>query len=262
MSYRYLTLAKQGPLARLTLNRPENFNSFHIGLGEELQAAVRECEDEQVRAVLISGAGKHFCAGGDVKWMRDNLGEDFGAAFDALIDACHPPIMALRNLLKPVIAAIQGFASGAGFSLAMACDYRIAAENAKFNQAYVNIGLSPDCGSSYFLTRALGPVLAIDLIFTGRVVAAEEALRLGIVNQVVPQEEFAQTVEQVAASFANGPTKAYAAAKLLVNKALENDLATQLALEQKLVVENAQSDDFSEGLQAFFEKRPTRFIGK
>ncbi|OPX83854.1 MAG: putative enoyl-CoA hydratase echA8 [Pelotomaculum sp. PtaB.Bin104] len=251
-----------GSVAYITLNRPEAMNSLDPEILLEMLEALKASHDDQaVRAVVITGAGKAFCAGGDLKWMMSVRNNDWKEKFDCLVRDFNTIILYIRGIEKPVIAAVNGFASGAGFSLALACDVRVVSENAKFNQAYVKIGLTPDGGSSFFLTKMLGPARATDLIFTGRMVGAQEALALGLASEVVPAGSFSERIEQVAKKFAAGPPLSYEMAKTLINEALGPALEAQLDYERDFIVSASLSNDFEEGLTAFINKREPVFKG-
>jgi len=249
-------------VANITLNRPDAMNALNHGIIAELAEVLQICQgDNTVHALVIAGAGKAFCAGGDVKWMLSARDENWKSSFDSLVDSFNKVILLIRDLWKPVIAAVNGFASGAGFSLAMACDIRIISDKAKFNQAYVNLGLTPDGGSTYFLTLMLGTARVMDLVFTGRVIEAKEALALGLASELIPTEFFDERVKQLARQFASGPSIAFKQAKALINEAHRRTLEAQLDLERESIVGASLSNDFEEGLKAFAEKREPVFKG-
>lgn len=254
-------------VAWITMDRPEAMNAMNHELLADLAEAVQLGRaDKSVRALLLTGAGKAFCAGGDVKWMAATRGassrdEDWRAAFDSLVQDLNRVILLIRDTEKPVLAAVNGFASGAGFSLALACDLRLVSEQAKFNQAYVSLGLTPDGGSTYFLTLMLGPARALDLIFSGRVLDAREALALGLASELFPAGSFAAGVKQYAEKIAAGPTLAFRQAKMLVNEAHRRSLAAQLDLERESIVGASLSNDFAAGLQAFAARSKPVFKG-
>lgn len=249
-------------VADITLNRPDAMNALNHEIIAELAEVLQICQgDNTVRALVIAGAGKAFCAGGDVKWMLSARDENWKSGFDSLVDSFNKVILLIRDLGKPVIAAVNGFASGAGFSLAMACDIRIISDKAKFNQAYVNLGLTPDGGSTYFLTLMLGAARVMDLVFTGRVIEAKEALALGLASELIPAESLNERVKQLAGQFASGPSIAFKQAKALINEAHRRTLEAQLDLERESIVGASLSNDFEEGLKAFAEKREPVFKG-
>lgn len=253
--YNTLLFEKKENIGRITLNRPAVMNSLNHEIMYELLEVLNICaESEDVRAIVITGMGKVFSAGGDLKWMRAAQGENWESELGKLVDILHIVIERMRAIEKPIIAAVNGFASGAGFSLALACDIRIATTETKFNQAYIKIGLTPDGGSTYFLTKMLGAARAADLIFTGRVLDAEEALNLGLVNKVVPVQSFAEETEKIASIYANGPTLAFGRAKALINSASVNNLGSQLNMEKEKLLSGSLTADFQEGLDAFLEK--------
>ncbi len=261
--FNHLLFKTENNVAYITLNRPETMNAFNHQMMQEFIEVMNICkEDKSIRAIVITGAGKMFSAGGDIKWMKSAQDENWKDNFGKLIYLLHKAIRSIRNIEKPVIAAVNGFASGAGFSLALACDIRIASENAKFNQAYINIGLTPDGGSTYFLTQMLGMARALDLIFTARVIDAKDALDLGLVSRVVPSDSFEDEIKKIASTYATGPTLAFGRAKILVNKAINNDFDTQLTLEAENILLTSLSNDFKEGLNAFFDKRKPNFFGE
>jgi len=247
----------------ITMNRPEAMNAMNAALLGELSEVLRKCRgDQAVRVLVLKGNGRAFCAGGDVRWMQENQADSlWQAGFHSLVGQLNQVIMLIRNLPKPVIAAVHGFASGAGFSLALACDLRLAATGTRFNQAYVNLSLTPDGGSTYFLTMLLGPAKALELIFTGRMVDAKEALELGLLNEIVQEDELVSKAAEMATKLAQGPAIAYGQAKKLVYEAHRQALAEQLELEQESIVKASLSQDFREGLAAFSEKRKPVFKG-
>jgi 2-(1,2-epoxy-1,2-dihydrophenyl)acetyl-CoA isomerase len=236
----------------LTLNRPEVLNAITPALLDEVTDALREAASGRtVRAVVITGAGRGFCSGQDLRAAAGDGGLDVGTI---LRDHYTPAIRAIRSMDQPVIAA------GAGFSLALACDLRIAAESATFVQAFVRIGLIPDLASTYFLPRLIGPARAAELTMLGETVDAARALELGIVNRVVPDTELAAAAAEMAGRLARGPRSIG-----LTNRALEvsheNDLEAQLAVEERLQTEATTTSDFVEGVSAFLEKRRATFTG-
>jgi 2-(1,2-epoxy-1,2-dihydrophenyl)acetyl-CoA isomerase len=242
----------------LTLNRPEVLNAITPALLDEVTDSLRDAAaGSTVRAVVITGAGRGFCSGQDLRAAASDEGLDVGAV---LRDHYTPAIRAIRSMDQPVIAAVNGVAAGAGFSLALACDLRIAAESATFVQAFVRIGLIPDLASTYFLPRLIGPARAAELAMLGETVDAVRAQELGLVNRVVPDAELAPAAAELAGRLARGP-RSIGLTKRALDVSLENDLEAQLAVEQRLQTEATTTSDFAEGLRAFLEKRRATFTG-
>ena len=263
MLFKTLQLEIRSGLAILTLNRPEALNALNFEMGRELLTALRHLrESEAVRAILLTGAGRAFCAGGDIKEMVPAEGRKPGSFFEEPLKAFHDAILAIREIPKPVVAAVNGHASGAGGNLALACDYRVAGEGARFNQAFVRLGLVPDCGGTFILPRLVGWGRASELILTGRVVQAREALQWGMVNEVVPDDQLMATAVAFAEKLASGPTAAYGRAKALLNRSLDATLESQVEAERRAQLELGGTSDFLEGLRAFVDKRPPKFEGK
>lgn len=242
----------------LTLNRPKVLN----GLTDDVLDAISDgrrvaATDNELRVVVITGAGRGFCSGQDLR-----AGLEGGAADvrSHLRDHYAPMIRAIRELEKPVIASVNGVAAGAGMSLALACDFRIVAESASFIQAFVRIGLVPDAGSSYFLPRLVGTAKALELTMLGETVDSAEALRIGLVNRVVEDDVLAQATAEFAARLARGP-RSIGLIKSLISKSVDNNLDAQLALEEEAQLAASQSADVAEGVAAFVEKRPPQFTG-
>jgi 2-(1,2-epoxy-1,2-dihydrophenyl)acetyl-CoA isomerase len=245
-------------VSTITLNRPDSLNALNGPMRRDLLAALKAAgRDEAVRAVVITGAGRGFCSGAD---LRGGEGERHFRK--VLTDEYNPLIRAIRDLPKPVIAAVNGVAAGAGVSLALACDLVYAAEEARFIQAFVKIGLVPDSGSTRTLVRALGRHRAAQLIFTGEPLGAAEAQAAGLVTRVVPSAELEATVRQAATRLAASPTRAVAYSKRLINAAEDEALEETLDLEAALQDLAGRTQDHAEGLAAFGEKREPRFVGR
>jgi 2-(1,2-epoxy-1,2-dihydrophenyl)acetyl-CoA isomerase len=243
----------------LTLNRPDVLNAMTPPLLDELTAVLREAASgNEVRAVVITGAGRGFCSGQDLRAATSDGALDVG---EILRDHYAPAIRVIRSMDQPVIAAVNGVAAGAGFSLALACDLRIAADSATFVQAFVRIGLIPDLASTYFLPRLVGPARAAELTMLGETVDATRALQLGIVNRVVPDVDLAENAHELAARLARGP-RSIALTKRALEVSGGNDLEAQLAVEEQLQTEAVGTADFVEGISAFLQKRPATFTGK
>jgi 2-(1,2-epoxy-1,2-dihydrophenyl)acetyl-CoA isomerase len=251
--------------AYLKLNRPEAFNALSLGMARRFLALLQElADDEAVRAVVVGGEGKIFSGGGDVKQMLGDVKErgDRDAYFREPLTAFHQVVLALRELPKPVVAAVHGAVAGASFNLVLACDIRIAAEGTRFNQAFVSVGVSPDCGGTYFLPRLVGHTRACELTMLPTQLDASQALEWGLINKVVPADRFEEEVRRTAEALAAGPTQALGRTKSLLNRAYDRPLAEQLEFERLAQVENAKTHDFEEGLTAFVEKRKPDFQGK
>jgi 2-(1,2-epoxy-1,2-dihydrophenyl)acetyl-CoA isomerase len=263
--YAHLLLERPAEgVARITINRPAQFNALHLAAMEELlDAANRLSTDASVRAVVITGAGeKAFCAGGDVAGFAAAMdGGEVGLLLQRMTAAYHMAISRLVWMRAPVIAAVNGVAAGAGLSLVAACDLVVAAETARFTSAYTRIGLTPDGSSTFFLTRVIGPRRAMELHMTDRVLTATEALDWGLVNQVVPAAELAGAAGALAAKLAAGPTRAYVGVKRLIQTGLDDSLESQMERESRMILEMAGSADGQEGVRAFLAKRPPRFTG-
>jgi len=249
--------SRDGAVLTITLNRPDVLNAFNTAMHRAFAAALKDARDGGVRAVVITGAGRGFCVGQDLTEFREASG-DIGAR---LRDNYHPNIRAIRALEKPVIAAVNGAAAGAGMSLACACDLRIAADSATFVPAFINIGLIPDSGGSYFVTRLLGPARAFEWLASGKRLTAAEAHAWGLVSEVVETDALAGRVAELAAQAAELPTRGVGMTKRLLDHAVGATLEEQLEREAQLQAAATQTEDFKEGVAAFLEKRPPRFRG-
>ena len=250
-------------VAMLTLNRPERLNAFTAALHEELAAALdRAGGDSAVRALLITGAGRGFCAGQDLSERKPVPGEprrDLGRGLERYYN---PLIRRLRNLEKPIVAAVNGVAAGAGAGLALACDIVIAGHAASFIEAFSRIGLVPDAGNTWFLPRLVGPARAVAMALTGEAVPARQAADWGLIWKAVPDDTLMTEARALAQRLAQGPTRALGLTKRALNRSSTNDLDTQLDLERDLQREAGLGEDYREGVAAFLEKRPPRFTGR
>jgi 2-(1,2-epoxy-1,2-dihydrophenyl)acetyl-CoA isomerase len=250
--------------AVITMNRPEALNALSLQLTKDLDAAIRQAISDGARAVVITGTGRAFCSGGDLREMQ-SLGQKEGrieAYLEEPLKALHDVILLIRETPIPFLAAVNGVCAGAGTNVALACDIVFAAENASFNEAFVKIGLSPDCGGSFFLPRAIGEKLAAEMFMTGETVTAERAAQFGMINRVVPVDDLIVDAMAMAAKLAAAPTGSVGRIKRMLNNSFSNDLRTQLELEHECQIESGRSNDFKEGVAAFFEKRPPNFTGK
>ena len=249
--------SRDGAVLTITFNRPDVYNAFNRPLHAALHEALQEAEDAAVRCVVVTGAGKGFCAGQDLKEFSD-VSESIA---DALEASYHPNVRLVRGLAKPVIAAVNGAAAGAGLSFACACDLRVAAESATFVPGFVGIGLVPDAGGTWFVHRLLGFARAFEWMSSNRRLSAAEALEWGLVSEVIPDDAFANRVAELAAEWAARPTLAIARTKRLFEHAYAAALDSQLALEAQLQQESVGTADFAEGVGAFLEKRAPSFTG-
>ncbi|MBI5669690.1 MAG: enoyl-CoA hydratase/isomerase family protein [Chloroflexi bacterium] len=261
MAYETILYELQDRILRITLNRPERLNAMTETMRYELiDAFTRAGDDASVRVVVLTGAGRGFCSGADLAAaVESGQPVDFG---HVLRNTYNPLIMRMRCLPKPIIAAVNGVAAGAGMSVALACDLRIAADSASFLQAFVKIGLVPDSGSTWLLPRLVGLTRAMDLMLSGRKVSAPEALAMGLVNQVVPDGEFADVVDKLAREYAGAPTRAIGYIKQAVEFGLDHSLEAALDKEAELQELAGKTADHQEGVSAFLQKRSPQFRGE
>jgi len=263
MSFETIQLELHGPICLLTLNRPERLNALTVQVAGDFKAAVREALDRGARVVVLTGSGRAFCAGGDLREMQAIASKEgrVEAFFDEPLRILNESILLIRQTPVPFIAAVNGVASGGGCNLALACDLVIAAESAKFNQAFIKIGLIPDCGGTFILPRLVGWKRAAELMFTGDLITAQQAAEMGMINSVAADGELMSQVMAMAEKLAQAPTAAIGQIKKLLEASPLNDYGSQLDLERKAQIESGQTKDFSEGVTAFLEKRPPRFVG-
>jgi 2-(1,2-epoxy-1,2-dihydrophenyl)acetyl-CoA isomerase len=268
MPYETLLYEVDQEVATITLNRPAVLNAISPQMIEELQAVLNTVRDDaHVRAVVLTGAGRGFCSGADLKARQrvqpseapPNASQ---AGTERLRRTYNPLILAIRTIEKPFIAAVNGVAAGAGCNLALACDIVLASEEARFGNVFVRIGLIPDCGGHFFLPRLVGFHKAAELMFTGDIIDAHEAERIGLINRVVPHAELAKQTRELAERLARGPTRAIGLCKRALNVGITADLAAVLDAEAEGQGLASQTEDHWEGIQAFLEKRPARFLGK
>ena len=261
MGYQTLLVDRAGAFATITLNRPEARNAIDLLMRQELVAAMDEVEaDEATQVLILTGAGGHFCAGGDVKSMRER--RLTAAEGRARVESLNRMVLRLVDFPRPTIAMVDGYAVGAGTNLALCCDLVVASDRARFGELFNKIGLVPDGGGTWLLSRLVGLARAKELIFTGVVFDAAEAARIGLVNRVVPAADLATVTRALAERIAAGPPNVLRLAKHMVNRAATTDLAAALDLEAYSQGLSIAADDHQEGIAAFFEKRPPRFTGR
>ncbi len=251
-------------VAIITFNRPEALNALSLGLTKDLLAAIQKAVQDKARAVVLTGEGRAFCSGGDLRemqmmWQKEGRIEAF---MEEPLKALHDVILLIRETPVPFLAAVQGVCAGAGTNFALACDLVFAAETASFNEAFVRIGLSPDCGGSFFLPRAVGEKLAAEIFMTGETISAERAFAIGMINRVVAADNLMNEALLMARKLALAPTASIGRIKQMLNATFSNNLSEQLDLEHRLQIESGKGNDFKEGVQAFFEKRPPNFTGR
>src|SRR5689334_35422 len=262
MSYEHIQVSEADGIATVTLYRPDRLNAFVGHMRRDLAEVLEHVGSERnVRVVILTGAGRAFCAGGDIAFMAELMQRRDSEEFSRILGAGRRVILAIRQMTKPVIAAVNGPASGAGCNLALACDLRIAANTATFSQSFAKVGLHPDWGGTYFLPRLVTPNKACEMFFLGESIDANEAARLGIVNQVVAPEELESTTMQLAQRLRAAPPIALAAAKHAVYMSQAAELDEMLRYETEAQLRCFDSDDGHEGVQAFLEKREPRFTG-
>jgi 2-(1,2-epoxy-1,2-dihydrophenyl)acetyl-CoA isomerase len=262
MGYETIELSREGAVAVLRFNRPESYNAINHQMAPELlDAAIAVQNDPAVRALVLTGSGTAFHAGGDVKAFVSQ-GEAVYEYIDHMVIPFHAFVSHLVRMRKPVVAAVNGVAAGAGFSIAMACDLVLASAEAVFTVAYSRIGASPDGSMTYFLVRQLGTRRAMELYLTNRVLTAQEAAAWGLVTEVLPAAGFLDAALERAAQLAAGPTAAYGLAKELFYQSFNNQLETQLELEARGIIAASRTADFREGTQAFSEKRQPAYLGR
>ena len=244
----------------ITLNRPEVYNSFNQDMGRAFQSALDEASrDESVRCVVIVGEGRAFCAGQDLKEVTSEASPGFKVIVE---ETYNRSIRRICDMDKPVIAAVNGVAAGAGANIALACDFVVAKSSAKFIQAFANIGLIPDSGGTYWLPRLVGMARAKALTMLATPLGATEAADMGLIHHAVPDDEWDTAVDALAKKLASMPTKGLGLTKRALHASQDNTLHEQLALELDLQFEAAETEDYAEGVQAFLDKRPAQFTGR
>ena len=263
MNHETVQLEMHGAVAVLTLNRPERLNALTIDVAHDFGVALEVALDKGARSIVLTGSGRAFSAGGDLREMQEIANQEgrLEAFFDEPLRILNDAILLIRQTPVPFIAAVNGVASGGGCNLALACDLVIAAESAKFNQAFIKIGLSPDCGGTFILPRLIGWKRATELLFTGEMLTAQRAAEIGMINAVVPDSELMSQALAMAERLAAAPTAAIGQIKKLLEASAANDYGGQLDLERRAQIESGKTKDFVEGVAAFLEKRPPRFTG-
>jgi 2-(1,2-epoxy-1,2-dihydrophenyl)acetyl-CoA isomerase len=261
MNLETVTYETAGGVATITMDRPDALNALSRQLTTDLTAAITKAVADGARAVVVTGNGRAFCSGGDLREMKA-MAETEGrleAFLEGPLEALHELVRLIRETPVPFVAAVNGVCAGAGVNVALACDMVIAADDATFREAFVRVGLTPDCGGTFFLPRAIGEKRAAEMFMTGDAVNAPRAVEIGMINSVVPAADLMAEAGKLAEKFAAAPTGAIGRIKKMLNASASNDLTTQLALEHECQIESARSNDFKEGLAAFFEKRPPNF---
>lgn len=263
MSFETVEYSLNNAIATVTMNRPDALNALSLQLTKDLDAAFRQAIADGARAVVFTGNGRAFCSGGDLRemqamWQKEGRIEAF---LEDPLGALHGVIRLMRETPIPFIAAVNGVCAGAGVNFALACDIVIAADDASFREAFVRIGLTPDCGGTFFLPRVVGEKIATELFMTGDAVSAQRAVEIGMINKAVPAASLLDEATQLASKIAAGPTGSIGRIKRMMNASFSNDLTEQLALEHECQIESGKSADFKEGVAAFFEKRPPNFSG-
>jgi 2-(1,2-epoxy-1,2-dihydrophenyl)acetyl-CoA isomerase len=264
MSFETVTYELNKTVATVAMNRPDALNALSRQLTADLNDAIRQAMAENARAIILTGNGRAFCSGGDLREMKA-MWESEGrieAFLEDPLAALHDVIKLIRETPIPFIAAVNGVCAGAGVNFALACDIIIAAEDASFREAFVRVGLSPDCGGTFFLPRAIGEKLAAELMMTGDAITAQRALQIGMINSIASEGDLMTDAGKMAAKLAAGPTATIGRIKHMLNESFSNDLTAQLTLEHDCQLASGRSEDFKEGIDAFFEKRPQNFSGK
>ena len=261
--YEAINFAADGPIAAIRLNRPEKLNAFGGPMREEiLDALAKVAADDAVRVLVVTGEGRAFSAGGDIDHLKNLREMNNEEGFRRVLATGQQITRSMRSLPKPVIAAINGPCAGAGFSFALACDVRIASEHATFGASFSRIGLHPDWGGSWTLPRLVGSAVACELIFTGSMISALEAERIGLVNRVVSHDQLMPSVMDVAVTMSKSAPRVVRLAKESIYRSISSDMETAFAREIEVQTECFNSEDFLEGLTAFKEKRKPQFKGR
>lgn len=257
-----ISVSRSSHIMRVSLNRPERLNCWDTKLNHELFDVLESAmDDSDIRFIVFSGVGRAFCAGGDIEEFQQRMAIDAAAYISEIVRKSHEIILQVRKIGKLTIAAVNGLAAGSGFNLALACDFKIAARSAKFSQRFVRVGLSPDTGGTFFLPQLVGVTRATEILMTGEFLAAERALELGLVNQVVEDNGLDSAIDELIQKLSKSAYQALIHTKRLINQSSFANLATQLEAERAAMVATSESEDFREGVSAFLEKRPAQFTG-
>ncbi|HVG21635.1 MAG TPA: enoyl-CoA hydratase-related protein [Blastocatellia bacterium] len=259
MTFDNIIFDKGNSVARITLNRPERLNAFVGAMREEIYEALCRCESDDVRAVVITGAGNGFCSGADVRFLAQVRNTGDGDSLDRVLASARNVVTKIRALPKPVIAAINGPTAGGGINLALACDVRVASERASFGETFIRLGLHPDWGGTFFLPRLAGTAVAIEMMMSGDVISAGDAARLGLVNVVVPHDQLDAATDRMAERFVRNSPRIIAMIKRAVYKSLDATFDEMLDYETAAQKSCFQLEDSAEGLNAFVEKRQPEF---
>lgn len=259
----HITTSSNDAVTTITLDRPEKLNAFTGTMREDLLAALHAAErDATTRVIVLTGAGRAFCAGGDVDYMSGLQKSGDEVSFRKLLDAGRNIVLQIASMTKPVIASVNGVAAGAGCNLALACDYRLASDQAKLGQTFVRIGLQPDWGGTWLLPRLIGRSRALEILMTGRIIDAAEAVAIGMVDRIVPADALVAETTKLARTIAAGPPLAITGIKRALSRTEQNEFAAQLDLESDHQLQSFRSRDAAEGMAAFFEKRSPAFTGE
>jgi 2-(1,2-epoxy-1,2-dihydrophenyl)acetyl-CoA isomerase len=263
MTFETVEYSVDGAVATIAMDRPDALNALSLQLTQDLEAAFKQAQGDGVRAIVFTGNGRAFCSGGDLREMQTMWRSEgrIEAFLEEPLGALHGVIKQMRETPIPIVGAVNGVCAGAGVNFALACDVVFASEDAVFREAFVRIGLSPDCGGTFFLPRAVGQKIATELFMTGDAVDANRAEKMGMINRVVPGGELLQQAREFAQKLAAGPTASLGRIKQMMNATFSNDLDAQLALEHRYQIESGKGSDFKEGVSAFFDKRPPSFTG-
>lgn len=260
--YERISVTRAGHVMRIVLNRPQQLNCWDTKLNHELFGALEDVmDDPEIRFIVFTGAGRSFCAGGDIDEFNQRMAIDTQAYISEIVRKSHEIVLQVRKIGKLTIAAVNGLAAGSGFNLTLACDFKVAVRSAKFSQRFVRVGLSPDTGGTYFLPQLVGLTRATEILMTGDFITADRALELGLINQVVEEDALERATEEWIEKLSKSAYPALIHTKRLINQSCLPELATQLEAERAAMVASSATGDFREGVSAFLAKRPAQFTG-